>query len=648
MRAAAALIAFVLVTVLNWLWWWLPNRPVEIPAWTPGVLQSVSFAPFRSGQSPLDKTYPTPAQIEADLALMRGKVVAVRTYTSLEGMELVPRVAAKYGLKVWQGAWLGRKTPENLEQVAALIDQAQRYPDTVERVIVGNEVLLRKELSAAELSGYIRMVKAAVKQPVTYADVWEFWLRNPQIAADVDFITVHFLPYWEDEPIGLDRREADGRLSVEQHILDIYRRVQAAFPGKKIVIGETGWPSAGRMRGDARPGRVEQVRYFSLFRALAEREGFDYNVVEAFDQNWKAKQEGTVGATWGLYDTDRMEKFRIGQPVVAEPMWRWLLAVSSIAGLLLLVTFAGWARKPDAKAILIFAIFAQVVCTVVVQAVWSNYGAAVYWQRAVGLVLWSALALLFAFALLRGIADSLTGRMADPSLYGARIRDTWRAFRALPRRGIWARPDLFAQLLFLVYTGLCIFYLAVLTIDWTIAVIDVGGSLWWIAIDGRYRDFPIWDFVLPGLVLVAWKLSTILRTGHVPRTHRIAKTLSYGRLLGFDGSRGYVRMERGYSRYGPVWPEIVIAVLLLAGTVALVITEGAIKLHGAAAATARDGMWTAVDGGVWAIRALFWNTQCNWFALLAVLMAIPYIATLYVSSRDKPAEAPPESFTGKW
>ncbi len=122
-----------------------------------------------------------------------------------------------------------------------------------------------------------------------------------------------------DEPIGVDRREPDGRLSIDKHLTDIYRKVQARFPGKKIVIGETGWPSDGRMRADARPGRVEQVRYFSSFRAVSERERFEYNIVEAFDQYWKSRQEGTVGAAWGLIDAKRGDKFQLGRPVVAEP-----------------------------------------------------------------------------------------------------------------------------------------------------------------------------------------------------------------------------------------------------------------------------------------------------------------------------------------
>src|SRR5690606_10198861 len=139
-------------------------------------------------------------------------------------------------LKVWHCAWLNSVESENLEQVSALIDHANRYPDSVDRVIVCNEVLLRKDLPADELIRYIRQVKRDVKQPVTYAAVWEFWLRNPQVAQEVDIITVHILPYWEDEPIGMDRIDPNGdpeygRLAIKTHIVDIVRRVRAAFPG---------------------------------------------------------------------------------------------------------------------------------------------------------------------------------------------------------------------------------------------------------------------------------------------------------------------------------------------------------------------------------------------------------------------------------
>ena len=643
MRALIALIAFAGVAALNLLWWWLPNRPVEIAGWTAAPLQSVSFAPYRPGQSPLTRTFPTPDQIEEDLKRLQGKVGAVRTYSSGENLETVPQRAGKYGLKVWHGAWLNNNEKENLEQINLLIDHANKYKDTVERVIVGNEVLLRKDLTANELRRYIRQVKQRVSQPVTYADVWEFWLSNPSLADEVDFITIHILPYWEDEPIGIDRREPDGTLSIEKHLVDIYKKVQARFPGKKIVIGETGWPSDGRMRSDARPGRVEQVKYFSVFRKAAEREKFDYNVIEAFDQYWKARQEGTVGAAWGLLDAQRRDKFELGKPVVAEPHWRTLFVLSTMISGLLLLGFVSQRRKMTRKAVLLFAFFSQLVATCYVQATWIDVSRSFYFERMVGVAFWAVLLALFSYALLRGIADSLTGRMADPSLYGARVREAWHSWRELPRHRIWRRADLMAQLLYLALTVLCIFYLIVISIDWYDGVIRIGDWFRQIAIDGRYRDFPIWSFVIPSVVLMAWKVLTILRKDPVSRADRMAKALSFGRLLGYDGSKGVVRMDRTFSRIRPVLPEIVLAGLLLFWAAVMVITEGAVKLHEGGA-----GGFVSADGGRWVIKTLFWNTQANWFAFVAVLMAIPYLATIYVSIREPLAEPPADSYTNKW
>ncbi len=649
-RVLAGILALVVVTVLNWLWWSIPNQPRTID-WQPGPVQGLSFSPYRPGQSPLSKEFPSAAQVENDLKLMQGRTAAVRTYTTLEGMEAVPRLAGKYGLKVWHGAWLSSIERKNLEQVSALIEHANRYPDAIDRVIVGNEVLLRKDLSADQLIRYIRQVKRMVRQPVTYAEVWEYWLRHPQVAQEVDIITIHILPYWEDEPIGMDRRDPNGdpaydRLAIKTHIVQIVERVRRAFPGKRVVIGETGWPGSGRMRADARPGRVEQARYYALFKKLADTEKLEYNLVEAFDQHWKAHLEGTVGATWGLFDGDRQQKFEIGAAVSADPLWRIPFAISSIAGALLVLGFAMLAKRPGVVAIAIFAVFAQAVATCLTQATWINYNHAFYWMRLAGTVFYLGAGALFAWALLSGIAGSLTGRMPDASLYGARVRAAWAAWRALPRARIRERPDLLLQVAFLGFSILCIFHLVMLTVDWHIGVIRLDERVMVIGFDGRYRDFPIMDFAVPALVLMVWKLATVFRSGGVPRVHFIAKTLSFGRLLGYDGSKGYVRMEPAHSRFAPLWPEILLSALLVGGAVALTLTEGAVKLHGDAARLASG--WTAPDGGKWVIQALFMNTQANWFAAMALLMAIPYMATIYVSLRQPLAEPPPESFTGKW
>ena len=98
-------------------------------------------------------------------------------------------------------------------------------------------MLLRGEMTTADLAANIRSVKSQVTVPVTYADVWEFWLRNREVYDAVDFVTIHILPYWEDFPIRAKYAAA--------HVDAIRKRMAVAFPGKEILIGETGWPSAG-------------------------------------------------------------------------------------------------------------------------------------------------------------------------------------------------------------------------------------------------------------------------------------------------------------------------------------------------------------------------------------------------------------------
>ena len=395
------------------------------------------------------------------------------------------------------------------------------------------------------------------------------------------------------------------------------------------------------VRGNVHTNTVEG--YFSIFKRLAEQHGFEYNVIEAFDQDWKSAQEGSVGAAWGIFTADRVEKFKAGKPVTPEPKWASLFAISTIVAGLMILGFASQRRRSGTLAIVAFSVFAYLVAAVVTQATWHNYTHSFYTSRLLGTVIYFALAVAFGYALMRGIADSLTGRMADPSLYGARVREAWTAFRALPRLTALRRIDLLAQMLFLVFTGLCIYHLFFLGIDVHFFVVGSGENTVVFNIDGRYRDFPIWDFMLPSFVLVAWKLFTIFRTGDVPRTHRLAKTLSFGRLLGFDGSRGYVRLDPAFSRIGPVLPELLLSTLLIAGAVLVLVTEGAIKLHDGA-----GGGWLAPDGGRWVIGALFWNTQASWFAAEALLLALPYLATIYVSLRTPLAEPPPESYTSKW
>ncbi|MGF6433387.1 MULTISPECIES: beta-1,6-glucan synthase [Bradyrhizobium] len=350
LRTPLALLLISLAVIAS-VWWWLatPITLVRAPIDPAAKLQCVSYTPFRGAQTPLDPTTQIPVeQIEQDLTDLAKVTDCVRTYSIENGLDQVPGVAAKVGLKVMQGIWLSSNRFKNLQQIAIAVRLAKEYPGVVTSLIVGNEVLLRGEMTATDLAGNIRAVKAAAGNlPVTYADVWEYWVKNREIYDAVDFVTIHILPYWEDIPVKAKYAAA--------HVDDIRKRMAVTFPGKEILIGETGWPSQGRMREGALPSRTNQARVVSEILDLAKREGFRVNLIEAYDQPWKRKLEGTVGGNWGLFDSvKRQVKYPPGVAITNYPDWKlqmaggMALSVATFLAAWLTLRRRPWTPRPSA------------------------------------------------------------------------------------------------------------------------------------------------------------------------------------------------------------------------------------------------------------------------------------------------------------
>src|ERR1700716_3730479 len=304
--------------VIAAVWWWLaaPINLARAPIDPNAKLLCVSYAPFRDAQTPLSlTTHIGPDQIAQDLAQLANVTDCVPTYSVENGVDQVPALAAEAGLKVIQGIWLGSSRLNNLAQISTVVGLTKEYPGVITSVVVGNEVLLRGEMTTADLAATIRAVKSQIAVPVTYADVWEYWLRNREIYDAVDFVTIHILPYWEDLPVRAKYAAA--------HVDAIRRRMAVAFPAKEILIGETGRPSAGRMREGALPSRTNQARVVSEILALAKQENFRVNLIEAYDQPWKRQLEGTVGGYWGLIDSvQRALKYPPGEAISNYPFWK--------------------------------------------------------------------------------------------------------------------------------------------------------------------------------------------------------------------------------------------------------------------------------------------------------------------------------------
>ena len=236
----------------------------------------------------------------------------------------MPAIANEFGLKVTLGVWLDKNEKRNERELRSAIDLARKNRN-VNGIIVGNEMIYRGELKIDDLIKTIQHVKREVNGavPVTTGEIWSVYAEHPELASAVDFIAAHVLPYWEGVP-------AEG--AVDQAVM-VYGRLREAFPGKRIVIAEFGWPSAGYNRQAAYPGKLEQASVVRSFIARAAALGMDYNIIEAFDAPWKTF-EGSVGAYWGLFDDARVPKFAWTGAIADAVHWK-IGAVAVTAGALL-------------------------------------------------------------------------------------------------------------------------------------------------------------------------------------------------------------------------------------------------------------------------------------------------------------------------
>ncbi len=305
--------------------WAMGNKPSSEPPW-PYQVAGMSFSPLRAGNDPEKNLFPSHDEVDSDLKLLAGKVRSIRTYGLGGAQADIPAMANKHKIKVTLGAWLTSNLEENDREIERLISIALVNPN-VSRVVVGNEALLRGDLSAEQLAAYLDRVRRSLRVPVSTGEPWHVWLAHPQLAAHADFIAAHFLPYWEGVALG----------EAVEHVVANVRQLEAAFPGKPVLLAEVGWPSNGRTLRGAVASEANEAIFLRRFLARAEKEHFDYFLMEAFDQPWKTDTEGAVGAYWGVYNLDRQQKFEFTKPIVPVPHWRILAGISVAMGLVGLI-----------------------------------------------------------------------------------------------------------------------------------------------------------------------------------------------------------------------------------------------------------------------------------------------------------------------
>src|SRR6476620_3119130 len=347
MRAVVAVLLFV--TAAHAALWGLFQDKQQAPDFR-GILPSVSYAPFEGSSPPDVDNIPNIEKIPADLIKLSTMRRAIRLYSSTGAVELVQPIAAEFGLKVTLGAWIDKNAERNEREIDAAINLAKRNSN-VNGIVVGNETIYRGEQKAEDLIELIKRVKRSVNVPVTTGEIWNIWRDNfdstaadkPSLASSVDFIAAHVLPYWEN---------FTDKQAVDQAVY-LYQLLREKFPGKRIVIAEFGWTSAGYNLRNAEPGPFEQASVLRNFVSRAEAIGMDYNIVEAIDQPWKFF-EGGVGPYWGILNASREPKFAWTGPIVNENYWK-LAIIALLVGVLMSLPILRLTQPTVMQALLLSA-----------------------------------------------------------------------------------------------------------------------------------------------------------------------------------------------------------------------------------------------------------------------------------------------------
>jgi exo-beta-1,3-glucanase (GH17 family) len=261
-----------------------------------GKIHGISFSPYVAGQGP--GTILGEDQIRERLSIIQPYVNWVRTFSCTEGNELIPAIAHENGLKTMVGVWLGDDLEKNEEELANGIAIAAAGHANI--LGVGNEVLLRGDLTEDQLIEYVNRAKAACPGvEVGYVDAYFEFVNHPRLSDACDVILANCYPFWEGCP-------ADYALP---YMKEMYRQAIAAGNGKRVIVSETGWPNMGTAFEGSEPSYENALRYFINTYKWAEEDDIEVFYFSSFDEDWKIEKEGDVGAYWGLWDKDGELKY---------------------------------------------------------------------------------------------------------------------------------------------------------------------------------------------------------------------------------------------------------------------------------------------------------------------------------------------------
>ena len=259
-------------------------------------VHGICFSLYEDAQQPGD--FVSDEQIERRLKILKPYTNWIRTFSSTDEHARIAQIAVDMGFKTLVGAWLSDDLKSNDNEIEGLLELASK--GLVNIAAVGNEVIYRKELAENELISYINHVKENINNiPVGYVDAYYEFRDRPKITEACDVILANCYPFWEG-------------CASEYSLLymkDMFQEATKAANGKKVIITETGWPSAGSDLWGAHPSYKNYLKYFINTQLWSKNNNIDIFYFSSFDESWKIDSEGDVGAYWGLWNKNEELKF---------------------------------------------------------------------------------------------------------------------------------------------------------------------------------------------------------------------------------------------------------------------------------------------------------------------------------------------------
>ena len=281
-------------------------------AYSTKPLAVIAYSPYRDGQAPGGGNHPTMAQVKADLMMLKPLVDGIRVYGTTDVSQgYIPALCDELGIDLYLGAWIdGIASDEpNVHALAAIVNQ--NHP-SIKVAIIGNEVLNRSTKNGVTEDRMVQLVnlfKADLKVTgvkIAEADTYPQWMKGlTKLSAAVDLIIWHTYAYWSSIDISNAALVVNGR----------YNDMLAMYPGKPMVLGETGWPTmvdhvATDMSSTSVASEANQARFYrEALGAGFRARNLPAWMFDAIDEMWKATDgEGPVGSHWGIFTSARAPK----------------------------------------------------------------------------------------------------------------------------------------------------------------------------------------------------------------------------------------------------------------------------------------------------------------------------------------------------